>query len=103
MKMKAEELHELRIGGSLTQKALATYLGIDRRIAGRSSSPTPLFSRSSGAYVNLRKVRLVRRLRPCGSRRARSLAGKASARGCCRSHRWSRPCALPGPVLDSDA
>ena len=48
--MKAEELYELRIGGSLTQKALATYLGIDRRIAGRSKD------RSSGAYVNLHEV-----------------------------------------------
>ena len=48
--MKAEELYELRIGGSVTQKALATHLGIDRRIAGRSKD------RSSGAYVNLHKV-----------------------------------------------
>src|SRR5215468_12563906 len=48
--MKAEELYELRIGASVTQKALATHLGIDRRIAGRSKD------RSSRAYVNLRKV-----------------------------------------------
>src|SRR5262249_39944648 len=50
MKMKAEELYELRIGASVTQKALATHLGIDRRIAGRSKD------RSSGTYVNLHKV-----------------------------------------------
>jgi hypothetical protein len=48
--MKAEELYELRIGASVTQKALATHLGIDRRIAGRSKDL------SSGAYVNLHKV-----------------------------------------------
>jgi len=48
--MKAEELYELRIGASVTQKALATHLGIDRRIAERSKD------RSSGAYVNLNKV-----------------------------------------------
>src|SRR5262245_5376524 len=48
VKMKA--LYELRIGASVTQKALATHLGIDRRIAGRSKD------RSSGAYVNLHKV-----------------------------------------------
>src|SRR5262249_53931031 len=102
--MKPEELYELCIGGKVTQKELAAHLSVDRGIAGKSSSASPLLSRSSGlAYVSLHKVRLVRRLRPCGSRRARSLAGKASARGCCRSHRWSRPCALPGPALDPDA
>src|SRR5262245_5195729 len=50
VKMKAQELYELRIGASVKQKALATHLGIDRRIAGRSKD------RSSGAYVNLHKV-----------------------------------------------
>src|SRR5262245_43342840 len=54
--MKAEELYELRIGARVTQKELAAHLGVDRRIAGQSSSPTPLLSRSSGAYVNLHKV-----------------------------------------------
>ena len=47
--MKAEELYELRIGARVTQKELATHLGIDRRIAERSKD------RSSGAYVNLHK------------------------------------------------
>ena len=54
--MKPEELYELRIGGKVTQKELAARLSVDRRIAGKSSSPAPLLSRSSGAYVNLRKV-----------------------------------------------
>ena len=68
--MKAEELYELRIGASVTQKALATHLGIDRCTVGRakdnqitrcisdcdSSTPPPLLSRSSRAYVNLHKV-----------------------------------------------
>ena len=48
--MKAEELYELRIGARVTQKELATHLGIDRRIAERSKD------RSSGAYVNSDKV-----------------------------------------------
>ena len=70
MKMKAVELYELRSGARLTQKELAAHLGVDRRIVGRSedsqitlcisycdsSSPAPLLSRSSGAYVNLHKV-----------------------------------------------
>ena len=70
MKMKAEELYELRSGARLTQKGLAAHLGIDRRIVRLSedsqitpwisycdsSSPAPLLSRSSGAYVNLHKV-----------------------------------------------
>jgi len=69
MKMKAEELYELRIDARLTQKELATHPGVDQFL-GRSkdsqitlclsyrdsSSPAPLLSRSSGAYVNLRKV-----------------------------------------------
>ena len=55
--MKPEELYELRIGGKVTQKELAAHLSVDRRIAGKSSSPTSLLSRSSGlAYVNLHKV-----------------------------------------------
>ena len=54
--MKQEELYELRIGARVTQKELAAHLGVDRRIAGQSSSATPLLSRSSGAYVNLHKV-----------------------------------------------
>src|SRR5262249_50418654 len=56
VKMKPEELYELRIGGKVTQKELAARLSVDRRIAGKSSSPAPLLSRSSGAYVNLHKV-----------------------------------------------
>jgi DNA-binding XRE family transcriptional regulator len=71
MKMKAEELYELPIGASLTQKELAAHLGVDCRTVGRSedsqitlcisycdsSSPSPLLSRSFGlAYVNLHKV-----------------------------------------------
>jgi hypothetical protein len=56
VKMKPEELYELRIGARVTQKELAAHLGVDRRIAGQSSSATPLLSRSSGAYVNLHKV-----------------------------------------------
>jgi len=48
--MKAERLYELRIGDSVTEKELATHLGIDRRIAGRSKD------RSSGAYVNVHKA-----------------------------------------------
>src|SRR5262245_15703986 len=69
MKMKAEELYELRIDARLTQKELATHPGVDQFL-GRlkdsqitlclcyrdSSSPAPLLSRSSGAYVNLQKV-----------------------------------------------
>jgi len=69
MKMKAEELYELRIDARLTQKELATHPGVDQFL-GRSkdsqitlclsyrdsSSPAPLLSSSSGAYVNLRKV-----------------------------------------------
>src|SRR5215510_9805646 len=69
MKMKAEELYELRIDARLTQKELATPPGVDQFL-GRSkdsqitlclsyrdsSSPAPLLSRSSGAYVNLQKV-----------------------------------------------
>jgi hypothetical protein len=55
--MKPEDLYQLRIGGKVTQKELAAHLSVDRRIAGKSSSPTPLLSRSSGlAYVNLHKV-----------------------------------------------
>gem|GEM_PF-5210180 len=68
--MKAEELYELRIGARLMQKELAAHLGVDRRMVGRSkdnqitrcisycdsSTPPPLLSRSSGAYVNLHKV-----------------------------------------------
>src|SRR5262245_5317864 len=54
--MKPEELYELRVGARVTQKELAAHLGVDRRIAGQSSSPTPLLSCSSGAYVNLHKV-----------------------------------------------
>src|SRR5262249_38494228 len=54
MKMKA--LYELPIGARLTQKELAAHLCVHRRIAGQSSSPTPLLSRSSSAYVNLHKV-----------------------------------------------
>src|SRR5262249_32031168 len=54
--MKPEELYELRIGARVTQKELAGHLGVDRRIAGQSSSATPLLSRSCGAYVNLHKV-----------------------------------------------
>src|SRR5262245_26104936 len=54
--MKPEELYELRIGGKVTQKELATHLCVDRRIAGQSSSATRLLCRSSGAYVNLHKV-----------------------------------------------
>src|SRR5215831_17787970 len=50
MKMKAEELYKLRIGANVTQKALATHLSIDRRIAERAKD------RSCGAYVNLHKV-----------------------------------------------
>src|SRR6516164_1361899 len=46
--------------------------------------------------------RVVRRLRPCGSRRARSLAGKASARGCYRTQRWLRPCAWRRSAPDRD-
>src|SRR5215510_15820077 len=54
--MKPEELYELRIGARVMQKELAAHLGVDRRIAGQSSSATPLLSRSCGAYVNLHKV-----------------------------------------------
>src|SRR5215510_2742223 len=54
--MKPEELYELRVGARVTQKELAAHLGVDRRIAGQSSSPTPLLSRLSGVYVNLHKV-----------------------------------------------
>src|SRR5215510_14385113 len=54
--MKPEELYELRIGARVMQKELAAHLGVDRRIAGQSSSTTPLLSRSSGACVNLHKV-----------------------------------------------
>src|SRR6516164_3195080 len=46
--------------------------------------------------------RVVRRLRPCGSRRARSPAGKASARGCYRTQRWLRPCAWRRSAPDRD-
>ena len=69
MKMKAEELYELRIDARLTQKELATHPGVDQFL-GRSkdsqitlclsyrdsSSPAPLLSRSSGAYVNLHEA-----------------------------------------------
>ena len=43
--MKAEELYELRIGAGVTQKELAARRGVDCRIAGQSSSATPLLSR----------------------------------------------------------
>jgi DNA-binding XRE family transcriptional regulator len=71
MKMKVQELYELAIGASLTQKELAAHLGVDCRTVGRSedsqitlcisycdsSSPSPLLSRSSGlAYVNLHEA-----------------------------------------------
>jgi DNA-binding XRE family transcriptional regulator len=35
MKMKAEELYELRIAASVTQEELAAHLGVDRRTVGR--------------------------------------------------------------------
>jgi len=35
MKMKAQELYELRIAASVTQEELADHLGVDRRTVGR--------------------------------------------------------------------
>jgi DNA-binding XRE family transcriptional regulator len=35
MKMKAQELYELRIGAKVTQEELAAHLGVDRRTVGR--------------------------------------------------------------------
>jgi DNA-binding XRE family transcriptional regulator len=35
MKMKAQELYELRIGARVTQEGLAAHLGVDRRTVGR--------------------------------------------------------------------
>src|SRR6516165_1504926 len=53
-------------------------------------------------FITLSSSSFQGRLRPFGSRRARSRAGTASERGCYRSRRSSLPCALrrnvPGQV-----
>ena len=50
--MKAEELYELRIGASVTQKALATHLGIDSSHRGTIQGPFIwcLCKRTQSAY-----------------------------------------------------